>query len=47
MRELYDSRERRAALPKSSPVLTAVLVSLLATVVARRLQRREPKWFSS
>jgi hypothetical protein len=38
---------RRGRPPKWSPVLTSVLMSLLATVVARRLRRRPPKQSSS
>lgn len=34
---------RRGRPPKWSPVLTSVLMSLAATVVARRLRRRPPK----
>jgi hypothetical protein len=34
---------RRGRPPKWSPVLTSVLVSLLATAVARRLRRRSSK----
>jgi hypothetical protein len=34
---------RRGRAPKWSPVLTSILVSLLATVVVRRLRRRPNK----
>jgi len=34
---------RRGRPPKWSPVVTSVLVSLLATAVARRLRRRQRK----
>ena len=34
---------RRGRPPKWAPVVTSVLVSLLATAVARRLRRRPPK----
>ena len=38
---------RRGRPPTWVPVLTSVLVSLLATVVVRRLRRRPPKESSS
>ena len=38
---------RRGRPPKWSPVLTSVLMSLLATAVARRLRRRPNKQSSS
>lgn len=34
---------RRGRAPKWSPVLTSILMSLLATAVARRLRRRSTK----
>jgi hypothetical protein len=38
---------RRGRPPKWSPVVTSILVSLLATAVVRRLRRRPPKQPSS
>ena len=40
-------RRGRGQPPKWSPILTSVLVSLLAVVVARRLRKRPPKLPSS